>query len=544
MKKKIIGIFVCILLFATAVLPIASSTNIESNDNNERINKTLVEEYVDFVPGEFFVKFREDIPLSFSHDDNIMLTGVPYVDGLNQEFKVHNIEETILSVIKKPKNPELFESIGLDRIYTFKVGEKVNILDAVEAYENNPYVEFAEPNCIGHGCVLPNDPNFNLQWGLHNTGQTGGTTDADIDAPEAWDIETGDSSIVVAIVDSGIDWNHQDLSTRIWENPNETINGIDDDGNGFIDDIRGWDFVNNDSNPMDDHPSSHGTHCTGIVGASTGNNMGVAGVDWNCQLMAVKAMLPSGTIYWSDAGPALIYAADMGAHVISMSWAGTGSNQTLKDAVDYAYDSGCVLVAAMGNQASSTPRIPASYSNTVAVGATNSDDERWSSSNYGNHIDVVAPGVDIYSTLRNNQYGYMSGTSMATPLVAGVAALLLAQDPTRTNTEIREILRESAEDEVGDPSEDTPGWDRYHGYGRINAFRSLISKTAFLIGLISNFNSSGDFITCNAGMLLYVGLKPFDIKFYSSSETIIVSKDYLGYIGSLFVIGFFKSAVI
>jgi subtilisin family serine protease len=205
--------------------------------------------------------------------------------------------------------------------------------------------------------------------------------------------------------------------------------------------------------------------------------------------MAVRAMYKSGTIYWSDAGPAIIYAADNGADIISMSFGGTGFNSTLKAGVDYAYGSGCVLVAAMGNQAGPVVHIPASYSKTIAVGATDTDDTRaipgdWGNptagSNYGNHIDVIAPGSWIYSTLNNNMYGYKNGTSMATPMVAGLAALLLAKDSSRTNVEIRKLIRDYADDQVGNPGEDTKGFDIYYGYGRINAHRAIKSKSISL----------------------------------------------------------------
>jgi len=467
MNKNIIGIFVCMLLIATAVLPIAGTFKIELKND-----KILPEENLEYASGELLVKFREGTTLSFSHDGTVVTIGLSSVDSLNKKFKVNDIKQTILSVIR-PKNMELAKSIGLDRIYTLKVDEGVNILEACEAYKNNPHVEYAEPNYFGQGCVIPNDPSFNLQWGLHNTGQTGGTADADIDAPEAWDMEKGEAGVKIAIVDSGIDWNHQDLSNRIWINYGDPINGVDDDGNGYTDDYRGWDFVNSDNNPMDDHFNSHGTHCAGIAGAATNNNIGIAGVDWNCKLMAVKAMQSNNVIKWAVAAPALMYAADMGANIISMSWSDDDPSQTLKDAVDYAYGKGCVMVAATGNYGTSYPYIPSSYDNTIAVGATMDDDTRWSSSNYGNHLDLVAPGVDIYSTMRNNGYGYLSGTSMATPMVAGAAALLIAQDHTYTQTQIWAILTMTADDQVGDPSEDTPGFDIYHGNGRLNLYKAL-----------------------------------------------------------------------
>jgi subtilisin family serine protease len=496
MKAKIIAIIIMALLIVS-VLPIVSSIN----SNNIPISQTEKElkEPFGYSEQEFFVKFKSEANLKISQSSNTISTGIKSIDDLNEKFNVIDIKETFLSRIKKPKNPELFNKIGLDRIYTIKVEKGIDVLDAIKTYENNPLVEYAEINGFGTSQVFPNDADFDLQWGLHNTGSNPppnpGKTDADIDAPEAWDLEKGDSSITIAIIDKGIDWTHNDLAANIWlnsgedqwSNPNDptTGNKMDDDGNGYIDDWKGWNFVSNNANSKDESSNSHGTHCAGIAGAVTNNNIGIAGVSWNSKLMAVRAMYTSGIIYWSDAGPAIIYAADNGADVISMSFGGTGSNSTLKAAVDYAYGSGCVLVAAMGNQAGLVTHIPAAYSNTIAVGATNTDDERakpgdWSNpyegSNYGNHIDVVAAGSWIYSTLNNNQYGYKNGTSMATPMVAGLAALLLARNPSLTNVQVRDLIRDYAEDQVGDLSNDTPGFDIYYGYGRINADKSLRSK--------------------------------------------------------------------
>lgn len=462
MKGKIFGIFICTLLIFTALLPIAGPVKVEIKNG----------EYLNYIPGEIIIKFKEDVTLEISKSNSIAITGIDSIDNLNNLFKVREIKLTILSEIT-PKDTELIKDIGLDRIYTLQVDLAVNIIEACEVYSDNPNVEYAEPSYYGLGCITPNDTNFNLQWGLHNTGQTGGSSDADIDAPEGWDIEKGEQGVKVAIIDSGIEYTHSDLSSRIWINYGDPINGADDDGNGFTDDYRGWDFVNNDNDPNDDHTNSHGTHCAGIAGAATNNNLGVAGVDWNCKLMAIKSMKSNNVILWVDAAEGLTYAANMGADIISMSWSGTGTSQTLKDAIDYAYGKGCVLVAASGNYGTSSPYIPASYGNTIAVGATDHNDERWEDSNYGYHIDLVAPGVDIYSTKRSNNYGYITGTSMSTPMVAGAAALLKAQDYTYTQNQILAILTMTADDEVGDPSEDTPGFDIYHGHGRLNLYEAM-----------------------------------------------------------------------
>jgi len=468
MKKKIVGIFVCTLLIATIVLPTAGTSYREVRNTYKVLNEKTMKENLDFSPGEFFVKFREGTMLSFSLVDNIMITGIPSIDTLNRNYKVRDIEETILGVNKKPKNPELFESIGLNRIFTFKCDEGLDVMSAVESFREDPNVEFAEPNYFGHGCLMPNDASFNLQWGLHNTGQTGGTPDADIDGPEAWDITLGSFNVVIAIVDTGIDYNHEDLNLQMWQNPGETpSNGIDDDGNGYIDDIYGWNFYHNNNNPMDS--AGHGTHCAGIAGARSNNNIGVTGVAWFIRLMAVKVAHCSGAGCFdaTDCANGIIYAADNGADVLSMSWSFDWSPQVIENACDYAYGMGCFLVAAIGNHGTSALRWPAAYSTVMAVGATDHDDNRCSWSAYGNHINVVAPGKDIYSTLRNDNYGYMWGTSMSTPHVAGLAGLLKAQDPTRVNSDIWTIIVNTADD-LG-----TTGWDQYYGMGRINAYKAL-----------------------------------------------------------------------
>ncbi|MBU0498144.1 MAG: S8 family serine peptidase [Candidatus Thermoplasmatota archaeon] len=460
MKKKTQSIFLCMLLIVTIIVPTAVPTQIKQTTQ------------LNYHPEEFIVQFTESAHQQITNQGTALQTGIPSLDTLNRIYNVQTITPTITSIIT-PKHTNLTQSLGLDRIYTFTVPATTNIPQVCTIYAQNPYVEYAEPNYAGHGCVTPNDASFSLQWGLHNTGQTGGTADADIDASEGWNLETGEGGVKIAIVDSGIEWSHPDLSSRIWINYNDPINGIDDDSNGFIDDYRGWDFVNSDNNPNDDHTISHGTHCAGIAGAATNNNIGVAGVDWNCKLIAIKAMQSNNVIFWNVAAPALIYAADMGADIISMSWSGSSPSDTLKNAVDYAYNAGCVMIAASGNSGTSSPYIPASYTNTIAVGATNHNDTRWPSSNKGNHLDLVAPGVDIYSTKRSNSYGYITGTSMSTPMVAGAAALLKAQDHTYSQERIRSILTLTTDDQVGDPAEDTPGFDIYHGHGRLNIFNAL-----------------------------------------------------------------------
>ena len=224
---------------------------------------------------------------------------------------------------------------------------------------------------------IPNDTYFSRQYGLYNDGTfslSSATNDADIDMDLGWDIEQGDQSIIVAVLDSGIKLDHPEFSGRLWTNPNETLNGIDDDNNGYIDDINGWDFANNDNTPTDDH--GHGTNVTGIIGANSNNNLGYSGVDRNCKLMIGKILDENNSGYYSWWTDGIYYAVDNGAKVINMSVGGSGFSSSMKDAIDYAYNNGVTVIACMMNENNNTTFYPAGYQNTIAVGATNPNDER------------------------------------------------------------------------------------------------------------------------------------------------------------------------
>jgi thermitase len=485
MKKWII-IIVGALVLCMMLMPALRGASFNGKTTTENVRNTQST----FSATQFLITFKEPILLPII--ENQYTTGISSIDTLNQRFQVERIEPTFQLRSTEAKNAELFSSTGLDRIYTFIVPEGTDILSAVHSYENDFHVVSAEPDYTGYGFASPNDPSYKLQWGLSNNGSnpTGhpGKAGADIHAQKAWDIQKGSSTIVVAVLDTGTDWDHPDLSARIWSNTDEIAgNGIDDDHNGYIDDTRGWDFANNDNNPMDDH--GHGTVNTGIIGADTNNGVGIAGVDWHCRLMPVKVLNQNNWGLYSWWASGLQYAADNGADVISMSMGGTASDSTLKAAVDYAYGLNCVICVSMGNDNSNTVYYPAAYPNVIAVGAVDTDDTRcvppdWEDfdmpnggSNYGNHIDVVAPGNWIYSTVWNDNYQYWAGTSMAAPYVSGLAALLFAQRPSLTNAQVYQIITSTADDQVGKPSEDTLGWDRYYGYGRINAERALTYLT-------------------------------------------------------------------
>ncbi|HYE03636.1 MAG TPA: S8 family serine peptidase [Phycisphaerales bacterium] len=314
-----------------------------------------------------------------------------------------------------------------------------------------PGVEYAEPDYIVQRCVNPNDTYFGLQWGMHSTGQTvngdPGIADADIDAPEAWNVFTGSSGFVVAVIDDGTNYGHADLAANMWTNPGEVAgNGLDDDANGYVDDVRGWDFYTNDNDP---YGGGHGTHTAGTVGAVGNNALGVAGVSWQCKVMPLRFLGPMGGAT-SDAIEALQYAVGKGVKVSNNSWGGGGYSQALYDAINAARAAGHLFVAAAGNGGSdqvgdnndAVAFYPASYTldNVISVAATNNNDGRAGFSNYGaTSVDLGAPGVNIVSTYGTG-YAYSDGTSMACPHVAGAAALVWANNPSFSYAQVRARL--------------------------------------------------------------------------------------------------------
>ncbi|MBA4387073.1 MAG: hypothetical protein C0404_03770 [Verrucomicrobia bacterium] len=346
---------------------------------------------------------------------------------------------------------------------------------AVAKYlQESGVVALAEPDYLVFATetqLMPDDPRFGELWGMHNTGQTNGTVDADIDAPEAWSICTGDRGVLVGVIDTGADYTHPDLGSNYWSNPGETgldaqsrdkrSNGVDDDGNGYIDDWRGWNFITETNDPKDDH--FHGTHCSGTIGGVGSNGVGVAGVCWKVSIVALKFLSGSGSGNISDAIEATAYATKVGCDLTSNSWGGSGFSQAMIDAIAAANSNGVLFVAAAGNSsndADEEPMYPAAYNqpNIISVAATDRNDGLASFSNYGAvSVDLGAPGHQILSTYPTymtsamssrgdpTNYQSISGTSMATPHVAGACALLKSFDPTITHADIKTYLLRSGD---------------------------------------------------------------------------------------------------
>ncbi len=351
----------------------------------------------------------------------------------------------------------------------------------VDRLNRDPNVEWAEPDHVAVAIYTPNDPYFSSygSWGQGYDDLWGTKT---IGAPAAWDTTRGDG-VVVAVVDTGIDLGHPDIVANLWINPREIAgNGIDDDGNGYVDDVYGWDFIGSNyahptqgNNPTDHY--GHGSHVAGTIAATGDNATGIVGVAWHAQVMAVKGLDDYGYGLDSTLGPAITYAANNGADIISNSWGGPGNSQTIADAVSYAYSLGAVVVAAAGNNHDDARNYyPANLWNVITVGATsppsNGNEYLAYFSNWGSKIDVTAPGVDILSLRAagtsmgrpvDAYYTRADGTSMAAPHVSGAAALILAQHPDYSNEDVRQVLRVSAAD-LG-----SAGFDLDYGYGRINA---------------------------------------------------------------------------
>jgi subtilisin family serine protease len=397
-------------------------------------------------------------------------------------FKAQIDQNDIQSLLEK-MGAAVKKQIPAINYFVISLPDGLSISEAQDWLQKKGVVAQSEPNYLIPVHAAPDDPDFFRQWSLNNTGLKGGRDDADIDALEAWNIETGRRDVVIAVIDTGVDYTHEDLRGNIWHNLGEIPdNGIDDDGNGYIDDVIGWDFVDSfdgalyedfetpDNDPMDRH--GHGTHVAGIIGAVTDNETGVAGVAWHCQIMPVRAGYKDrsgdGVLESADAASAIIYAAENKAQVINLSWGDYQKANLIEDAMAYATEKRALIVAAAGNENSDSLVYPAAFANNavLAVGATDNEDKKASFSNYGNWVDVSAPGVGIYSTYTDNAYIQMSGTSMAAPHVAGIAGLVFSYFPDMSSFAVKNRIMRSI-----DHQEALEGKNRVSG--RVNAYLAL-----------------------------------------------------------------------
>jgi thermitase len=394
---------------------------------------------IEAVPGEFVVKLKNSAGATSKAFRTFGSSGLDHVETINFRQNLH---------LLKAQPERLAKALGISSDLSTRSIQK----EALQTLSSMPEVEYIEPNYIYRTMEdppaeieVPNDALFGSLWGMHNVGQKDptervGTPDMDIDAPEAWLLNKGSHDVVVAIVDTGIDYNHEDLQGNIWTKTKQSPDEPD---------VHGYNAINDSLNPMDDH--SHGTHCSGTIGARGANGLGVVGVNWNVSMMGVKFLSGSGSGTLADAIKAIDWARENGAQIMSNSWGGGGFSQALYDAIDRARQQNILFVAAAGNDGSNndnSAKYPAGYEldNVISVAASTNNDTLAYFSNYGQRtVHLMAPGFNIVSTVINNEYKSFSGTSMATPHVSGAAALLKASEPGLSYSEIKARLISSTD---------------------------------------------------------------------------------------------------
>lgn len=479
----------------------------------------------DFSTDRIVVKLKAQPLVKTAEGESFKATGIGSFDAVNREHSV-----TTLEALQRP-GIKPTEGAPLKNVVVVTVPEGGNLDALLADYRKLDIVEYAQPDWPAELYDAPDDPLYEQQWPLNNTGQgcyhvirlegydndtlgvVYGTPDADIDQLEVFENPPdATTTVVVAMIDTGVDLDHPDLADHIWTNPNEIPgNHIDDDRNGYVDDYYGWDFCGNSAAPPqtpDNDPTDgygHGTHCAGTITAVANNGLGIAGIVQDCKIMALKF---HPVMLSSYAAAAITYAADNGADVISMSWGYPWPVQILEDALAYARQKGVVLVAAAGNDFIEYNNYPAAYDGIITVSASTRDDQIAEFSTFGNHVEVCAPGYGVLSLraddfdmygpseadvhIIDEHYYLASGTSMACPHVAGVAAYLRAVSPGLTPDATQAVLQSTADDIV-DPyglGWDYPGWDKYSGSGRVNLQAALAAAPQLSARITSPHHNS------------------------------------------------------
>lgn len=415
------------------------------------------------IPGRLFVKYKDSPPYGTL---SVVKAAVEEAYGLEPIRRYHFIDT-----------------------YLYKA--HWSSAETLQALSRDPNIEYAElDRKVRKDMTFPADPRFDNQWGLHNTGQNGGLVDADIDAPEAWSKSTGARRVIVAVLDSGVDYNHSDLKANMWINQGEIGgNGLDDDGNGYVDDVYGINTLLGNGDPMDD--DGHGTHVAGIIGAVGNNGTGVSGVCWTCSLMAIKFLDEEGDGWLSNELEGMEYAVDHGADIINGSFGTYDASRVEENAIKAAQSAGLLFVFSSGNDGlndDQTPHYPSAYDadNIISVAASTRRDELVSWSNYGSgSVDLAAPGASILSTIPGNGYGASSGTSMAAPHVAGTAALMKAHNYSLNWQQLKSRLISSCDT--------LPAFAGKVGSGgRLNANNALVGQGSITLTLRAGTGGTTD----------------------------------------------------
>ena len=457
-----------ILLLTSLILSLPTATDAQ------RTSSSSISGSAQFTPGELLIRVIAPAQAELEY-----LHAKSPLQKLHDQMGVRSVYRLFPHVTHPESNP------NLERIYLLRFQIPIDLHTIKASYAAHPLIEATEFNYVRQtqaSEIIPNDPRFEEQWSLSL-----------IDMPGAWAIEKGNPEVIIAVVDTGFDYTHEDLASQTWVNVDEIPdNGIDDDNNGYIDDVHGWDFSqmpssdgnensqNGDNDPIDE--SGHGTHVAGIIGATVDNDVGIAGIAWNCTLMPIRGAGVAG-IRDNRSASAIVYAVNNGARVINMSWGGRERSFVLRDAVDYAYARGVLMIAASGNASEGDSIFPAGYRKVISVAATEQHKQKFYQSNFGASIDIGAPGNVILSTHINNRYRPLSGTSMATAHVSGVAGLIISKRPSLTHEEVRQILISTA-----DPITESP---ELVGAGNLNAARALIASSSLRAHILSPETHSG-----------------------------------------------------
>ncbi|SVA90378.1 uncharacterized protein METZ01_LOCUS143232, partial [marine metagenome] len=403
----------------------------------------------EFVPNEFIIKLSPDTKII---TPNSSFTGIIEIDDILSKMAIDDISPVV--PYKKNLDPRLPD---INRIYRIRYSVNISPDKVAEQFNNLDNVIYSEPRYIQYETTVPNDPYYSNQWHLPV-----------IDASQAWNTTTGDTSVIIAIVDDAVDLDHEDLADNIFTNWVEYhgTDGVDDDFNGYVDDIHGWDFAenNNDPNPVIDN-QDHGTHVSGCASAVTNNGIGVAAPGWKCKILPLKFSNDNSGSLSGDAAAAIIYAADMGAALTNNSYGGGGFSNYFLDAFHYAYELGTLSITSAGNSDENELFYPAGYNSVFSVASTASGDYKSGFSTYHLSVDISSPGSGILSAYPNNDYASASGTSMASPVAAGVAGLIKSQFPDLTANELAVRLSATADNIYDINSE----YYLLLGSGRVNA---------------------------------------------------------------------------
>ena len=487
-----------------------------ARDNVESVVKMNEQSGQGVVPGMVVVKFTN----SMQFGERTATTGIVSLDERFREIGVIELRQLLPS---RAMHSGIANPVSIESIYNVSYRGDADPQQIAAALTADPNIEYAEPKYTYPLADTPNDPQYAAMSQFPQ-----------VQASQAWDVVKGEQgSVVIAVVDGGTDWDHEDLVTNIWTNPGEIAgNGIDDDANGFVDDIRGWNFANSSNDPtgLSNTPQSagHGTHVSGTAGGVTNNGIGVSSISWNCEIMGICAASPTADRIVQFGYDGISYAVANGADIINCSWGGAGNASRLEqDVINFAYANNVLIVAAAGNAGSNNdalPHYPSNYNHVLAVGATNkTSDVKAGFSNYGATVDVFAPGVGIYSTTPNNTYSSAySGTSMASPMAAGLAGLVKTANPGHTVDQLREQIRVTC-----DPIDAVnPGISGLTGKGRINALRAVTDFSIPAIRLSDvSFTDSGSDGIVDAGETIDLTLEFINYLAASGNVSVTLSSE-------------------